>query len=136
MLLTKQIDFLRPFIHGTISIVLVLLCLIVAGCQSKPNAVFELLELRTEIKEHCAEYSSEEWEDVFDEYTTICQELDEMQFSDDERIEIDKIKGEIAGYAATVATQEVSDEIKNIANEIESFAEGFSNTFQLPKTEN
>lgn len=115
---------------------MVFACAMLCGCESKSNAVNELLVFRTEIKEHCAEYSPDEWEDAIERYTSICQELDEMQFTKEERQEIDKIKGEIAGYAATVATQEITDEVKTITDEIKSFAEGFGNTFQLPKTEN
>ncbi len=114
---------------------LVLLCLIVVSCQSKPNAVFELLSFRTEIREHCSGYSQEDWENAMNKYVDLCGRLDEIPFTEEERLEIDKIKGEIAGYAATVAAKEVSDEIKNIAGEIESFAEGFTRTFKLPKTE-
>lgn len=95
--------------------------------------MYELLEFRTEVKDHSADYSPEDWEKAMDKYMTICQELDEMQFTTEERLEIEKIKGEIAGYAATVAAQEVTDEIQNIADEIESFANGFSNTFKEPQ---
>ena len=48
-------------------------------------------------------------------------------------MEIDKVNGEIAGYAATVAAQNVSDCIKGITEEITFFIEGFTNTFELPK---
>lgn len=113
--------------------IIALLCVIFVSCESKQNPVYELLKFRTDVKKHCAEYSQEEWEKAVDEYVTICEKLDEMQFSTEERLEIDKVKGEIAGYAATVAAQEISDEVKSIANEIESFAEGFGKTFQIPR---
>lgn len=108
-------------------------CVLLFSCESKQNSVFELLEFRTEVKNHSSEYSLEEWENALDKYTTICQRVDEMQLTCEERLEIDKIKGEIAGYAATVAAQEVSNEVKTIASEIESFVEGFSNTFKNPE---
>lgn len=111
----------------------VLLCTLLFSCETRQNPVYELLEFRKEIKEHCADYSKKDWERAIDEYSNICKKLDEMQFTSEERLEIDKIKGEIAGYAATTAAQEVSDEVHSIANEIESFAKGFSNTFQNPK---
>lgn len=114
-------------------IMIIFACILLFSCETKQNPVFELLEFRTEVKQHCSEYSPEDWENAFDKYTAICQRLDEMQFTTEERLEIDKIKGEIAGYAATVAAKEVSDEVKNIVNEIESFADGFSNTFKIPE---
>lgn len=122
--------------RSSLSTMIVCSCALFCSCDTKQNYVFELLEFRTEIKEHCAEYSLDEWEDAIERYTSICQKLDEMQFTKEERLEIDKIKGEIAGYAATIASQEITDEVKTITDEIESFVEGFGNTFQLPKTEN
>lgn len=110
-----------------------LMCILLIGCESKQDVVCELLEFRTEIKEHSSEYSQADWENAIDKYTNLCQKLDEMPFTDEERMEIEKVKGEIAGYAATAAMQEVSDKVQTIAKEIESFAEGFNNTFKTPK---
>ena len=109
------------------------MCILLSGCESKQDIVRELFEFRTELKEHCAEYSQTDWENAIEKYTNLCQKLDEMQFTDEERVEIDKVKGEIAGYAATAAIQEVSDKVQTIAKEIESFAEGFNNTFKTPE---
>ena len=111
----------------------IFLCFILCCCQSEQNPVYELLEFRTEVKNHCADYSEADWENAMNRYSEICERLDKMEFTKEERLEIDKVKGEIAGYAATVAAQQVSDEIQNIASEIESFANGFSKTFQSPK---
>lgn len=114
---------------------IILSCALLYGCSngSNQNPVYKLLKLRTEIKENCAYYSQEEWENAIDEYTAICEELNEMQFTTEERLEIDKIAGEIVGYAATVAAQNVTDEIKTITSELEAFSEGFSKTFKKPE---
>lgn len=131
-----KFNLIRKMICRSSSRIMILLsCVLLYSCSngSNQNPVYELLKFRTEIKNHSASYSSEEWENAIDEYATICQELDKMQFTKEELLEIDKIKGEIAGYAATVATQKVSDEVKSIASEIESFAKGFSNTFKMPE---
>ena len=112
---------------------IVVLSFLFIMCDSRQeNAVYDLMAFRTEIKEHCSEYTESEWENAFNRYMEICQRLDEIPFTREERLEIEKIKGEIAGYATTVIAQEVSDEIINIVEEINSFSEGFSETFQTP----
>lgn len=113
-------------------VMLVLLCVLLAGCDSKHNAVYELHLFRENIQNHGSKYSQMEWEQAIEEYADICKRLDEMPLTDEERMEIDKVKGEIAGHATTIAAQDISDKIQTIANEIESFAEGFNKTFQLP----
>ena len=107
-------------------VMLVLLCVLLAGCESKHNAVYELHLFRENIQKHGSKYSQMEWEQAIEEYADICKRLDEMPLTDEERMEIDKVKGEIAGHATTIAAQDISDKIQTIANEIESFAEGFN----------
>ena len=117
------------------SILAILLYIILCSCESKQSAVYDLLVFRTEVKENCKNYTQSDWEDAIDKYEEICQRLDEMQLSKEERLEVNKIKGEIAGYAATVVVQDVSDECQKIIEEAKSFNEGFSKTFQLPQNE-
>ncbi len=107
-------------------------CLTLLGCNSKPDAVRELMELRTEIKEHSAEYTPQDWEAAIKKFSEICKKVDETPLTDEERLEADRIKGEIAGYAASVAAQEVASGLQSITEEIGAFAEGFNNAFQVP----
>lgn len=123
-------------IHRIIYGIIASCVLTLVACNSKQGAVTDLLTLRAEVKEHCAEYTEAEWKNAFNRFLDICEKLDEMSFTEEERMEINKIKGEIAGYTATVAAQEITDEIGNIAAEIESFSKGFDNTFQEPKIKN
>lgn len=113
----------------TASICVLLFSLTFASCKSESNPVYDLLKFRTEIRDHCAEYSEADWENALEEYEDICQRINEMNLSKEETLEVDKIKGEIAGYAAKVTVQQVNTEIQNIVDEIGSFADGFSKTF-------
>lgn len=125
--------FRRFPIYGIHCFCIALLCIVFGACETKNNPVYELLLFREEIKNNSAEYSQADWEMAIAQYAEISQRLDEMQFTAEEYLEIDKIKGEIAGYATSAAAQKVSDRILNIQSELESFANGFCNTFQLPK---
>lgn len=127
-----NINCTKSFRNTASCIMLVLLGGLLCGCESKHNAVYELHAFRENIQKYGSEYSQTDWEQAIEEYADICKRLDEMPLTDEERMEIDKVKGEIAGHATTIAAQDISDKIQTIANEIESFAEGFNKTFQLP----
>lgn len=108
------------------------LCIMLISCdnKSKENAVFDLLVLRTELENNDSNYSEKDWENAFDKYDEICQRLDEMQFTYEEQMEIDKVKGEIAGTVTSYAVQDFSDELQVLSDEFFSFAEGFMDSFQ------
>jgi hypothetical protein len=56
-----------------------------------------LESLRTELKEHSQDYTMEDWEKSFDRFNEICERLDSLNLSRDERAKVNKMKGEIAG---------------------------------------
>lgn len=113
-------------------IIVSFLCFTLVSCSNKPkgNAVFDLLVLRTEIESNGYNYSQSEWECAFDRYTEICQRLEEMDLTYEERLEIDKVKGEIAGTVASFTVQDISNEVEDIVDEFFSYAEGFVNSIQ------
>lgn len=124
-------------------IMMIILSFILMACDSKEKSIHDLIKLRAEVKEHCAEYTEAEWEDAYNRYKEICIKLDKMDFTEEEREEINKIEGEIAGYAATVFAQEMMSEMQNIGEEIidftkkmQSFEEGFNKTYEEPKIKN
>ena len=132
-LLQKEQTIILRVIHCALCATTILACVSLCACQSNTNAVYDLLVFRTEIKNHCSEYTPEDWDRAFDRYAEISQRLSEMQFTDEERMEIAKVEGEIAGYAASAAIVDVKDEIKNILEDATSFSEGFIGTFELPQ---
>lgn len=88
---------------------------------------------RNEIKVHSTEYNDQDWQNAIDKYADICERLDEMNLTKDEKLEIDKLKGEVAGYAATSASQQMFDAVESISKEVAAFADGFENTYTQPK---
>ena len=111
----------------------IVLSMTLVACESKRKVMHDLQELRTEIKEHSAEYTEAEWKDAYNRYMELCQKCDEIELTREEQREINKVKGEIAGYAATTFTQKIIDEFCNLDEKIESFTKGFTETFQGPK---
>ena len=115
------------------AVMAIVLSMTLVACDSKRRVMHDLQELRTEIKEHSAEYTEAEWRDAYNRYIELCQKCDKIKLTREELREINKIKGEIAGYAATTFTQKVVDEFSNLGEKIESFTKGFTETFQEPK---
>lgn len=104
--------------------------LLLVACQTESNAVYDLLILRNEIEEHHSQYIQTEWEDVIARYNEICIRLDDMPLTKEERMEIEKIKGEIAGYTANIIINDTVDKVKKIIDEVVSFSDGFLETLQ------
>ena len=111
------------------------LCIISVACDSDKDAVAELKELRDEVKTHGASYDEGQWNDVIDRYNEIDGKLQQMQFSEKERDEVNRIKGELAGYAASVIAEEATEGLKEFTDGLASFADGFSETFEMPDIE-
>ena len=104
--------------------------LLLVACQTESNAVYDLLMLRTEIEANHSQYIQSEWEDAIARYNEICGRLDEMSLTKEERMEVEKIKGEIAGYTANIIINDTVNKVQNIIDEVVSFSEGFLETFQ------
>lgn len=105
-----------------------------SACNDKCDAVRDLLVLRTDIKNNSHSYTVDDWQNALDRYSEICERLSEIPFNREERLDIDKVKGEIAGYAATSVSQQVVDMAESISEEVGTFANGFENTFTEPKS--
>ena len=110
--------------HGIIFVMITLICITLCCCETRHNAVYELIEFREEIKNHGNEYSQADWENAMDEYAVISQELDMMKLTDEELKEVAKIKGEIAGITANSIAKQIIQESEKLANEFAGFLEG------------
>lgn len=117
-------------IHSAVCCIIGPFMLLLVACQTESNAVYDLLMLRTEIEANHSQYTQAEWEDVIARYNDICVRLDEMPLTKEERMEVEKIKGEIAGYTANIIINDTVNKVQNIIDEVVSFSEGFLETFQ------
>jgi PBP1b-binding outer membrane lipoprotein LpoB len=107
-----------------IQVSILLLALLLTACSPKSQAINDLESLRTELKEHSQDYTMEDWEKSFDRFNEICERLDSLDLSRDERAKVNKMKGEIAGYAMKSAGKMAGEAIENISEGITSFTEG------------
>ena len=117
-------------IHSAVCCIIGSFMLLLVACKTESNAVYDLLMLRTEIETNHSQYTQSEWENATARYNEICGRLDEMPLTNEERMEVEKIKGEIAGYTASIIINDIEDKVQNIIDEVVSFSEGFFETFQ------
>lgn len=115
--------------HCFVCSIIILFASTLPACQTKDNAVYDLLALRNEIEAHHSEYSQPEWDEIIGKYDEICMRLDEMPLTKEERMEVEKIKGEIVGYTSKIIIRDAAGKVKDIIDEIVSFTEGFLETF-------
>ena len=57
--------------------------------KSKEDSVYVFHTIRTEVKLHSSGCSQKDWENAIDNYAKLCQRLDEIELSDEERREVD-----------------------------------------------
>ena len=107
------------------------ICFILCCCESRHNSVYELLELREDMKKHSAEYSQADWENAMNEYAVICQELDQMELTDEERKEILRIKGEIVGIATNSMAKQFLENTDELVNSFAIFFEGMEDGLNI-----
>jgi PBP1b-binding outer membrane lipoprotein LpoB len=107
-----------------IQVSILLLTLLLSACSPKSQTINELESLRTELKEHSEDYTMEDWEKSFNRFNEICERLDSMDLSREEQTKVNKLKGEIAGYALKSAGKMAGEAIENISEGISSFTEG------------
>lgn len=100
-------------------------------CESRHNAVYTLVELREELKEHSTEYSKTDWENAMNEYAVVCQELDQMELTDEERKEILRIKGEIVGIATNSMAKQFIENTDELVNSFAIFFEGMEDGLDI-----
>lgn len=98
------------------------------ACQTESNTIYDLITLRADIENNHSRYTQSDWEDTIATYNEICRRLDEIPLTKEERMEVEKIKGEIAGYIANIIVNDTKDKVQNIIDEVVSFSKGFLET--------
>ncbi len=68
------------------------MCLLFTACESKQDTANDLYTFRIEVKLHSSGCSRKDWENAIDNYAKLCQRLDEFEFSDEERREVDNFQ--------------------------------------------
>lgn len=115
--------------------VLVLSCIFticITSCHSRTTPIDNLADLTEDVKANYQDYTEEDWNTFAQEYELIEQELEEYkdQYSDQEKKEIGRLKGECYAYITKYAIKTLRNNVEDAIKEAEGMIEGFTNAFQ------
>ncbi len=111
-------------------IVLILCTLLFVGCATaEERRVKSLQEFTEELQQNYSKYTEEQWETAATEYETITDALQEGRYTDEERREIGRLKGQCLAIFTQYAVGMYQQKLENATNELQGVLEGFMNAF-------
>lgn len=90
--------FSKYTLYSVCCILFIISIFSLTSCYGKKDAIDDLRNLRTEIREHGEEYTQEDWEDVDNEFSKIHERLEEYELTTREMRLVDDLDAEIAAY--------------------------------------
>lgn len=111
----------------------VLFCLLfMMACKTKEERlVGDLQQFVTELQNKADGYSEGDWQKAFQEYATIVGNLQEGRFTDGERREIGRLKGQCWAVFTQYTFDALGKELKGATEELSGAMEGFMGTFDV-----
>lgn len=107
--------------------------LFVCSCTTQEERTLKSFRKFTiSLQNHSSMYSEEDWSKSIQEYELLTSSLENGRFTELERREIGKLKGQCVAIYSQYAIQIYESEIKNAAIELEGALEGFFETFKMP----
>ena len=104
--------------------------LCVSSCGGGSDPVSRMEALATELEYNSSNYSFEEWELAAEEYEQIISDVENWQLSDEELIQLARLKGKCCGYLVQGASKMAENEIERQSNFFKSALEGFLEVFE------
>lgn len=92
------------------------LSLFVMACDSRQDAIEDLRMLVEDIRVNGGEYTAEQWADAEGIYEQVIEDLEQYEFTQGEKTEISKLKGE---YMAAIAQWKVQEKFGVVKDLIE-----------------
>lgn len=96
-----------------------LLCILTAflSCDSRQSAIDDLSTLVEDIRVNGKDYTAEQWADAVAIYEQVIEELDEHEFTREEKEQISKLKGEYMAALAEWQVEEKFGVVKDLFNQ-------------------
>lgn len=103
--------------------------LLMACATREERQIKSLQQFTVELKTNSDCYTDEQWQHAINEYEQITESLKGGRYTDDERREIGKLKGQCLAIFAQYAIGTYEREIKGATSELEGALEGFFKSF-------
>lgn len=107
-------------------IVVITITILFTSCDSL-KAKFQIRELKSlieHVEKNGADFDRKDWNNAFDEYEQILDNMDNYTYTREQREEISKLKGEFYSVAMKNGFKSAGKMFENALNEAGSFFEG------------
>jgi len=99
-----------------------------ASCQSpQEEAIEKIKDLKAYVQENAADFTSEDWEDIAEQFADIKESLNDVEFSQEELQQLGEAEGELTKTLMKEGSKSVGKELKNAMENVESYFKGFTN---------
>lgn len=107
-----------------ISIVLVffLLC----SCNREESTLSEYRSFAKELKVKSSNYTEDDWNDVIKNYEKLEQKATQCEFSQKEKKELNKLRGQCAAYMLKAIAKQTKSHMEDAMEQFSDMAEGFN----------
>ena len=97
--------------------------LLLSACSNRQDAIDDLRTLVEDIRQNGNDYTAEQWADAEGIYETVCDDLEQYEYTQDEQTEISKLKGQYAAHLAKYKAQEGLGIVKDIFDRVQGAVE-------------
>lgn len=111
---------------------LLLLCTILLSACKTPEQrnIAKLQKFTTTLQQEASTYTDADWAASIDEYELLIEEMSNGRYTDEERREIGRLKGQCVAIYSKSALQIFKNDLRDAVNEFEGALEGFLEVFE------
>ena len=111
---------------------LLLLCTIfLSACKTPEQCnIAKLQNFTTTLQQEAHTYTDADWSASIDEYELLIEEMSDGRYTDEERREIGRLKGQCVAIYSKSALQIFKNDLRDAVNEFEGALEGFLEAFE------
>lgn len=120
---------------GIFSVVMACFLLITACGTKEERQVRSLQQFVAELQSKADKYSDEDWQKAFQEYASITENLQKGRFTEEERREIGRLKGQCWAVFTQYTFDALGRELRNSSAEFSGVMEGFMKSFDASAEE-
>lgn len=95
------------------------------SCDPSQRAYQDLEDFAGYLEENSAAFTDEDWTNAEAAYSAIIDEVDAQIYTDEELMEIGRLKGKCAAQLAKRTIEEAGAGLNNLMKQAEGFVEGF-----------
>lgn len=93
------------------------------ACNPAQSKIDELEKLVTEVEAEYKDYSKEDWRGVTEAYDALLKEMEEYDYTTEDRKRIGRLKGKYEAVAMKYTMSNFSDILDDYANEMGEYAD-------------